>query len=98
MAQAAPQQTILRDFQRTIYGGDADTKAEQLRRDREVAAEMALRDCLQRQFGSYEIDGGKGVIRNHLGVAINYRALAQAAVAHADMTEGRPMRGERVAA
>jgi hypothetical protein len=88
----------LRDFQRTIYGGDADTREEQLRRDREVAAEMALRDHLIRQFGSYEIDGAAGVIRNHQGVAINYRALAQAAIAHADMTEGRPMRGAREAA
>lgn len=94
MAASKKIDTVQRDFQRLIYGGDADSPQEQLRRDREVAAEMALRDQLCRQFGSYTVDGGAGVVWNSDGQAINYRELARAAVAHADMIEGRPMRGQ----
>lgn len=84
---------VQRRFQLAIYGCEADSAEEQQRRDRECAAEMELRSMLQRQFGSYEIDGAGGTIRAHHAVAINYRALARAAVAQADFTEGRPLRG-----
>ena len=66
---------------------------ELLRRTRENAIEMALRDLLTRQFGNYEIDGARGVIRSKVPVSINYRALAIAALCHADLFDGRPLRG-----
>lgn len=85
------------DFARHIYGCDAGSAEERERRDREINAELALRDCLTRQFGNYKIDGAGGVIQSR-GVSINYRELARTAVASVDLTEGRSLRGSDHAA
>ena len=72
----------------------AKTNEELLEKTRENAVEMALRERLQRQFGSYTIDGAEGIIgRREGGVFINYRELAQIAIAHSDLFEGRPLVG-----
>ena len=73
------------------------TNEELLRQTRENAAEMAVRSILQRQFGNYHIDGARGTIRSTHAVApaVNYRELAHAALAHADLIEGRPLRGAK---
>lgn len=65
-------------------GVDLKTNAQLLERTRENAAEMAVREQLQRMFGSYSIDGARGVISRD-GIFINYRVLAMAALAAADL-------------
>lgn len=63
---------------------DPKTNEQLLERTRENAAEMAVREQVQRMFGSYSIDGARGLISRN-GVFINYRVLAQAAVQAADL-------------
>ncbi len=76
---------------------DPVTNEELLRQTRENAAEMAVRCALERHFGNYSVDGARGTIcgTHATAPAINYRQLAITALAHADLIDGRPLRGGR---
>jgi len=71
------------------------TNEELLRRTRENAAEMAVRAMLQRQFGNYSLDGGRGTIRSRDSASVNYRELTMAALCAADLHDGKPLRGAK---